>query len=152
MAADQARAGWQGANGPQRGAIWWFAQPNDTWIYLSDASTGQYGLDADDYAQTWNCPRFGQCSTLNVAMNIWYTDIYINRDLFQTLIFDRQVNTIANEMGHGFGLFHHSGTAYLMHPYNTTVQVPHPIDIGNNSECTNSVLFWGIRCIYRWPY
>jgi hypothetical protein len=83
-----------------------------------------------------------------MAMNIWYSDVYLNSN--KTFTYQQLRWLFAHETGHALGLGHHCCEAGpLMEQYYNGTVVPQPVDIGNKF-CTGSSFFWGYRCIYKW--
>ena len=149
-AAENARYLWSTANGPQ--ILSWSAHSNDSWMYLNYSWTGQHDLQSSWWGITWNCDNLGACQDYGWAINIKWTDIYLNRDNMDTGGYNTRTNTFAHEIGHGFGLAHHSDPARLMNPVvSSTVLGPtDPGDIGKSPACYYGGSEWGIRCIYNW--
>ena len=146
-AAEAARSRWSIAAGPQ--SLSFVARTNDTWVYLHDAGNREHGLRPNVGAITWNCDVNRYCSPYNEPMNVWWTDIYFNRDDLDDYPQFYQ-NVFAHEYGHAVGLFHHPDPERLMNNYPTGIEGPtDPGDIGRSSSCSIEDE-GGVRCIYRW--
>lgn len=66
---------WNDADGPQM--LHWAPQTNDTWVYVRDQAS------TPGWAITSNCNTAGVCFSYMVAINIWYSNIDIDRGIFR---------------------------------------------------------------------
>lgn len=136
---------WNSAPGPQYYSF--SAQPNDTWIYLVYSSTGQNGLLSGNDAITWNCDRSGYCVDTLTAMNIYWTDVYLNHNVLDTQGPSIVQNAFAHESGHGMGLDHNTTDANsVMWPSQTGIGGPDASDWGRYPGCSSGG--HGLDCIY----
>lgn len=136
---------WNDAEGPQM--LHWAPQTNDTWVYVRDQ------VSTPGWAITSNCNTSGVCFSYMVAINIWYSNIDIDRGDFP-LYFGQQQWLFAHEYGNALGLAHHNDPTALMYwaATNPPKVGPQAVDIGVWDCPSSATGFWGIRCIYRWPY
>ena len=138
-------AAWNSAPGPQFYSF--TPHSNDTWIYIVAAQTGQHGLTSSMVGLTWNCDRSGYCTDLNQAMDIYWSNVYLNQSTLNGQAAAYVQNTAAHESGHAMGLYHNSSdSSSVMWPYETTVPGPDANDIGTYPGCSSSGA--GIDCIY----
>lgn len=146
--AEDSRNRWTRANGPQ--VLSWNTQANDTWIYLSDVADGEHGT-VGLLGITWNCDINSFCSAANIAMNVWWTDIYLNRTEMDATSNVGREWTFSHEIGHSLGLYHHLDLARLMNPFQVNVLGPtNPGDLGTLPPCSVAN-GGGVRCVYNWP-
>jgi hypothetical protein len=145
--AQNAVIAWSTAPGPQ---FYSFSpHTNDTWIYMTYSSTGQHGLLSSYTAITWNCDQSSYCTDTNVAMNIYWSDIYLNHDVLDGRSSAQIQNTFGHESGHGMGLAHNTtDSSSIMWPVQTTIGAPDASDWGTYSGCSSGG--HGTDCIYGW--
>lgn len=145
--AQDAVNNWTNAPGPQYYSF--TPTSNDTWIYLNYSWTGDHGLQSGFYGLTWNCDRNSYCVDTNTAMNIWYTNVYLNHDMLDSASSGVITEVVAHESGHGMALWHnttdHLSLMWASINYQT---VPQPSDIGVYPGCSNGGV--GMNCIYGW--
>jgi hypothetical protein len=144
-----AKVAWDNFSGPQ--SMSEIDRTDDTYVYLYDSVTGQNGLVSGMFGLTYNCNSSNFCTSSASAMDIYYSKIYFNRDKMNSAFIgndDRQ-NVFAHEIGHTFGLFHHSDTHALMYPFQQeSIGGPvFPYEWGSSPVCGSASTF-GIRCIY----
>jgi hypothetical protein len=145
--AETARSNWTLAAGPQ--VLSWSPQTNDTWVYLNWGETGNpAALTSTVAGTTFNCPvGGGTCLNTNTAMNIWYSDLFFNDDLFDGWGSALRTNVFAHEIGHALGLFHHAADVLMKSTVDADHLGPTSTDIGPSDPCNGGR---GIRCIYNW--
>lgn len=155
----------------------WANQPNATWTFLKDVATGEtvpgtgYIMMSSNWGITKNCSTAGFCVITASAMNIYWSEAYVNRSVPELQYFHPYYNVFlaqavfAHEIGHGLALSHHTqNDYYLMRPgavpgsqsgaANGPSDYPVPSvpgDMGANPSCSlGTSTYAGIRCIYRW--
>lgn len=141
--AQSAVNSWNTAPGPQYYSF--TAHANDTWVYLDYSSTGQHDLTQYDFGVTWNCNVQSYCTDTFTAMNILWTDVYLNNNVISSSTEAQE--TVAHESGHAMGLAHGS-LGSVMYPANQSPPVvsPQSTDIGSYPGCSTGQS--GVRCIY----
>ena len=145
--ATDAANNWTAADGPQ--LVCWCSMYHEVWTFIEDDSTLPY------YVQgiTWNCPPGGgACHSDNNPINIYYSSVYINSNIYDGSYHTNLMGVLGHELGHAMGLQHN--TNYLepsiMAPSissSNRSSTPTSHDEGSGYPCQYSV---GMRCIYNW--
>jgi hypothetical protein len=71
------------------------------------------------------------------------------------MTYDLRLSLFAHEYGHALGLIHHNSpqtslmTSPLVNPPYTALTT---YDVGLADCAAGFQVYWGIRCIYKWPY
>lgn len=144
---DRAVLAWNGAPGPQYYSF--TPTSNDTWIYINASITGQHDLASNELGVDWNCNVNKYCSDQAQAMNILWSDVYLNQSTLAGASAAIIQNTAAHESGHAMGLNENTtDSSSVMWPYESTVLGPNSNDIGNYPGCSSSG--HGVNCIYGW--
>lgn len=145
----RAKTNWDVFSGPQ--SLSESDRADDTYVYLYDSVTGSNGLTSSSFGLTYNCNSSSWCTPTATPMDIYFSRIYFNRDKMNSWFIgdDDRANVFAHEIGHTFGLYHHSSTAALMYPYQQEdIEGPkYPYEWGNTPVC-GSMSTFGMRCIY----
>lgn len=138
---------WSAAAGPQL-VSFNVTTPND-YIYYWDTCNGCATVGTN-VAMTWNCTVTDYCTNQNQAMNIAYSEIYVNRSKFGNSTYaPLQQSILAHETGHALGLYHSSYTTDLMYAA-ATAKTPQSRDVGTLPPCAAGAASAGVRCVYGW--
>lgn len=82
-------------------------------------------------------------------MRIYWTDVYLNHNVLDTLVNAQIQYVLAHESGHGMGLWHNTtDSASVMWPYIDTTGGPDASDWGKYPGCSSGGV--GMDCIYGW--
>lgn len=153
--AQGAAYAWTSAQGPQ--VVSFSGEQNDTWVYLNYAESGTW----DCYtflgcaAVTVNCRAWDAwCTHQQVAMNIWWSDVYLIYNTMDGLSASQRQTVIAHETGHSLGLDHHGANPSVLMCRNCMPNPTGPTstEVGPLPPCSGSSSKKGVRCIYNWPY